>query len=145
MIKNNTYATSHAEPSTYSTAVLSGLGIDQHHVFSATTRPGGRGRVYLMPQTRHVYGGTVPYETIQKRRAKNRAARKSRRINRLRAWEIEGTGSIAQGRRAPSAYGRLRVQIPLGPLESVTTEGKARHDRRQPAPEAGRRVQPRRC
>lgn len=37
---------------------------------------GGRGR--------HVYGGTVPWETKQNRRAKNRAARKSRRINRNR-------------------------------------------------------------
>ncbi|MFJ8815460.1 hypothetical protein [Amycolatopsis thermoflava] len=33
---------------------------------------------------RHVYGGTVPAETVARRRAKNRAARRSRRINRLR-------------------------------------------------------------
>lgn len=30
----------------------------------------------------HVYGGTVPQATIDKRRAKNRAARKARRLNR---------------------------------------------------------------
>ncbi len=29
--------------------------------------------------------GVVPYEIVQRRRAKNRVARKSRRINRLRA------------------------------------------------------------
>lgn len=30
----------------------------------------------------HVYGGTVPQATIDKRRAKNRAARKARRLHR---------------------------------------------------------------
>ena len=33
---------------------------------------------------KHVYGGTVPEETKQQRRAANRVARKSRRINRRR-------------------------------------------------------------
>lgn len=31
---------------------------------------------------KHVYGGTVPPHVIAKRRARNKAARKSRRINR---------------------------------------------------------------
>ncbi|AKQ08070.1 hypothetical protein SEA_DUSK_71 [Mycobacterium phage Dusk] len=30
----------------------------------------------------HVYAGTVPYKTIQQRRKKNRAAKRSRKINR---------------------------------------------------------------
>jgi hypothetical protein len=33
-------------------------------------------------QTKHVYGGTVPAGEVVNRRAKNRQARKSRRINR---------------------------------------------------------------
>lgn len=77
--KNNQFITSHAEPSTYSKAVLSGLGADQHHVVST------RGRLLLAMQERHVYGGTVPFEVVQKRRTKNRAARKARRVTRLRS------------------------------------------------------------
>ncbi len=33
---------------------------------------------------KHIYAGTVPAATIQKRRAANRVARKSRRVNRIR-------------------------------------------------------------
>lgn len=33
---------------------------------------------------KHVYGGTVPPETVTKRRAANRVARKSRKVNRGR-------------------------------------------------------------
>lgn len=33
---------------------------------------------------RHIYAGTVPEAEKQRRRAKNRAARKSRKINRKR-------------------------------------------------------------
>lgn len=33
-------------------------------------------------QGKHIYGGTVPAETVANRRAKNKAARRSRRINR---------------------------------------------------------------
>lgn len=33
---------------------------------------------------KHVYGGTIPHETKQHRRAANKVARKSRRINRRR-------------------------------------------------------------
>lgn len=73
------------EPSTYSTALLRGLGVDGLYPLKAAYKPGQRKRLFLVAQDRHVYGGTVPYEVIQKRRAKNRAARKSRRINRLRA------------------------------------------------------------
>lgn len=35
-------------------------------------------------QGKHVYGGTVPAATTAKRRAANKAARASRRINRRR-------------------------------------------------------------
>ncbi|WP_165350455.1 hypothetical protein [Xylanimonas protaetiae] len=35
-------------------------------------------------QGKHVYGGTVPAATVAKRRAANRAARRSRAINRGR-------------------------------------------------------------
>lgn len=38
--------------------------------------------IWLNRRQRHVYAGTVPVETIAKRRAKNKAARRSRRINR---------------------------------------------------------------
>lgn len=34
--------------------------------------------------SKHVYGGTVPPATVQDRRAKNRQARASRRVNRRR-------------------------------------------------------------
>lgn len=47
---------------------------------------GGRADRYATPrlggQLRHVYGGTVPPEVVARRRARNRVARKSRRINR---------------------------------------------------------------
>lgn len=33
----------------------------------------------------HIYGGTVPYAEVERRRARNRTARKSRRINRRAA------------------------------------------------------------
>lgn len=35
-----------------------------------------------LQSSRHLYAGTVPEHVIAKRRAKNRMARKSRRINR---------------------------------------------------------------
>lgn len=47
------------EPSTYSVALLLGLGAAD----------------------KHVYGGTVPDRVKQNRRRRNRAARRSRRIN----------------------------------------------------------------
>lgn len=34
------------------------------------------------PQSKHVYGGTANPKTVQKRRAKNKVARASRRANR---------------------------------------------------------------
>jgi len=79
MKTRNTFASQ--QPSTFSTAVLMGLG-DQYH---------GKGIVQSrqgptpMWGERHVYAGTVPQETIDRRRAKNRVARKSRRVNRLRS------------------------------------------------------------
>jgi hypothetical protein len=33
-------------------------------------------------QRKHIYAGTVPEATVEKRRAKNKVARKQRRINR---------------------------------------------------------------
>ena len=50
-----------AQPSRYQTAILSGL------------------------QPRPVYAGTVPARTVARRRAANKAARASRRINRRTA------------------------------------------------------------
>lgn len=85
MKTKNTYAVSHAEPSTFSTAVLQGLGVDRWSIIKIAKTKGQRGKHFLVPQERHVYGGTVPFETIQRRRAANRAARKSRRINRMRS------------------------------------------------------------
>jgi hypothetical protein len=51
------------QPSSYSVAVLFGLGFHD----------------------KHVYGGTVDPVTVAKRRARNKVARASRRINRRRA------------------------------------------------------------
>lgn len=34
-------------------------------------------------QSKHVYGGTVPFSTVEHNRAKNKAARHARRVNRL--------------------------------------------------------------
>jgi len=34
-------------------------------------------------QAKPVYQGTVPFSTVQDRRAKNKAARRARRVNRL--------------------------------------------------------------
>lgn len=34
---------------------------------------------------KHVYGGTVPVKTVARRRVRNKASRRSRRINRQRA------------------------------------------------------------
>jgi hypothetical protein len=43
-------------------------------------------RVLSSPTRWHtVYGGTVPEHVVAKRRARNKVARRSRRINRLRA------------------------------------------------------------
>lgn len=81
MKTKNTYVTSHAEPSTYSTAMLMGLGVQHHGKGIVQTRQGPA----PMWGERHVYGGTVPQATIDRRRAKNRVAKKSRRVNRLRA------------------------------------------------------------
>ena len=53
------------QQSSYGVAILVGLG----------AAPG--------PE-KHVYGGTVPVATTARRRTKNKAARKSRRINRHR-------------------------------------------------------------
>lgn len=49
----------YAEPTSWSQAILRGL------------------------QGRKLYEGTVPFSTVQDRRAKNKAARHSRRVNRL--------------------------------------------------------------
>lgn len=38
--------------------------------------------VALSTSGKHVYGGTVPEGVVARRRAKNKAARRSRRINR---------------------------------------------------------------
>lgn len=51
-----------AQPSAFSMAILLGL----------TARD------------QHVYGGTAPEHVVSRRRAKNRTARRSRRINRVR-------------------------------------------------------------
>lgn len=68
------------EPSAYSVAVLMGLGKLGR---AASFVEGRRYRGPIFSEM-HVYGGTVPRATIEKRRAKNRVARKSRRVNRLR-------------------------------------------------------------
>lgn len=39
-------------------------------------------RILVALQSKHIYAGTVPAAEIARRRAKNRQARKSRRINR---------------------------------------------------------------
>ncbi|GLZ34855.1 hypothetical protein Lesp02_70420 [Lentzea sp. NBRC 105346] len=57
------------EPSSYSLAILLGLGAKN----ADPLRPG------------HVYEGTADPARVAKRRAKNRVARASRRINRKRA------------------------------------------------------------
>jgi len=67
------------EPSVYSTAILAGLGADSLYPSRHSKRNMG-----IWVGVRHVYGGTVSQATIDKRRAKNRVARKSRRVNRLR-------------------------------------------------------------
>ena len=86
MKTKNTYAVSHVgEPSSFSTATLQGLGVDRWSVIKIAKTKGQRGKYFLVPQTKHVYGGTVPFETVQRRRAANRVARKSRRVNRLRS------------------------------------------------------------
>src|SRR5688500_3121431 len=69
----------------YGTAILGGLSVDRWHIVKVEQTKGQRGRFFLVPQEKHVYGGTVPYATVQRRRAANRTARKSRRVNRLRA------------------------------------------------------------
>lgn len=49
------------------------------------TEPDNRGAAILAALTnraRHVYGGTVPPQTVARRRAANKAARLSRRVNR---------------------------------------------------------------
>lgn len=38
--------------------------------------------ILIRLQGKHIYGGTVPAADVEKRRAKNREARKSRRRNR---------------------------------------------------------------
>lgn len=81
MKTKNTYVVSHIEPSSYNTAVLMGLGARYHGRGIVQTRQGPA----LMWGERHVYGGTVAPEVVARRRAANRVARKSRRINRLRS------------------------------------------------------------
>lgn len=49
-----------------------------HHV-------GGRPVARQDRPIKHVYQGTVARADVQRRRAKNKAARRSRRVNRLRA------------------------------------------------------------
>lgn len=57
-------------PSAFSLAVLAALNL------GAARRPGAT--------SRHIYGGTVPDGVKQARRRRNRAAGRSRRINRAR-------------------------------------------------------------
>jgi hypothetical protein len=50
---------------------------------SATKSTNGQAiLIGLQDPKKHVYAGTVPYATTQRRRVKNRVARASRRINR---------------------------------------------------------------
>lgn len=45
----------------------------------------GKRVVSIGERAGHIYGGTVPYAEVERRRARNRMARKSRRINRRAA------------------------------------------------------------
>lgn len=45
----------------------------------------GKHVVSIGERAGHIYAGTVPYAEVERRRAKNRVARKSRRINRRAA------------------------------------------------------------
>jgi hypothetical protein len=66
----------------------------QHPGAESVKRPGGSDKTpnpfallvlgALNGRARHIYGGTVPEAVKQQRRERNRAARKSRRINRKR-------------------------------------------------------------
>lgn len=56
------------------------FGESKHNTESIT--PAGWMAIALAATGKHVYGGTVPDSVVAKRRAKNKAARKSRRINR---------------------------------------------------------------
>lgn len=69
------------EPSNYSVAVLTGLGAGRGN----GVWRGRHGKQHAMHTERHVYGGTVLYAEVQRRRKASRVARKSRRVNRLRA------------------------------------------------------------
>lgn len=57
------------QPSMYSLTMLTALSAPVGHVRTGL---------------RHVYGGTVPPEVVAVRRRRNRIARRSRRINRMR-------------------------------------------------------------
>lgn len=59
--------------------------IESESITVNRTDPGNRGLAILLGlsnRAKHVYGGTVPAAEVARRRAKNKAARKSRRANR---------------------------------------------------------------
>jgi hypothetical protein len=72
------------EPSTYSVAILRGLGQGFVRPYEVRNRRGRGHRTYLAAHEHSVYEGTVSEATVAQRRTKNRVARKSRRVNRLR-------------------------------------------------------------
>ncbi|MDG3012417.1 hypothetical protein G4X40_19950 [Rhodococcus sp. D2-41] len=53
----------------------------QHPAFTVE-RSDERTALLSLQQQAHIYGGTVPAATVAERRRRNKAARKSRRINR---------------------------------------------------------------
>lgn len=66
---------------------LSGQRVDTTQLLGKVT---GDRKVTVNPmlvalQGKHIYAGTVPPEVVEKRRQRNRVARRSRRINRLAA------------------------------------------------------------
>ncbi len=53
-----------------------------------SSKPDSRGLAVLLGLQntgRHVYAGTVPAATVARRRAANKVARRSRRVNRVRS------------------------------------------------------------
>lgn len=66
----------------YGLDILTGLSVPQFRPVFYRNGKAVPGTV--QPVFKHVYGGTVPAATVATRRTRNKAARKSRRINRLR-------------------------------------------------------------
>lgn len=69
------------EPSSYALMILLGL----QHKTSPVRFSYARNQTVLADHAPHMYEGTVPAATVAARRAANRRARKSRRVNRERA------------------------------------------------------------